>query len=177
MIRNAHTTVFCCGIFRHYFLDLGKRIKKEEFTMRRISLLIIVCLLITGCSLHNNNEEKMNDVTVMPIETEAPKVLETVAKSEKLSLTVKHEVNGSDVYIECYVPNFHFSKENVGKRNKNGEGHIHLYLNGKKITKIYKAAFIVKGLPSGKHKIRIEIAHNNHTPYDKLAEEFSVKIP
>jgi hypothetical protein len=146
--------------------------------MKFLMLMMVNVILLVGCSLHNNDKVDLSEnITVVPIEVNESDTLEAVAKNEKRSLSVKHEVKGKDVYIECYVPNFHFSQENVGKRNKDGEGHIHLYLNGEKITKIYKAAFIVKGLPSGKHKIKIEIAHNNHTPYDKLDEELEVEIP
>ncbi|OZM58479.1 hypothetical protein CIB95_02615 [Lottiidibacillus patelloidae] len=147
--------------------------------MKFLMLIMMNVLLLVGCSLHNNDkvDEIIEKISVVPIDVNEPDTVEAVAKNEKRSLSIKHEVKGHDVYIECYVPNFHFSKENVGKRNKDGEGHIHLYLNGEKITKIYKAAFIVKGLPSGKHKLKIEIAHNNHTPYDKLYEELEVKIP
>jgi ABC-type Fe3+-hydroxamate transport system substrate-binding protein len=146
--------------------------------MKFLLVLLVSALVLSGCSLHSKEVVEQEDkITVVTIDEKMPTSIETVANNNKRALNVKYEVKGKDVYIECYVPNFHFSKENMGKKNKDGEGHIHLYLNGKKITKIYKAAFIVKGLPSGKQTLKIEIAHNNHTPYDGLDEEFEVEIP
>jgi hypothetical protein len=143
--------------------------------------VIVSCLIATGCSFQpekNNVSPESTASTIEIIEVSSSnQAVETVANKDERTLSLKHDVNGKDVLIECYVPNFHFSKEKMGKPNKDGEGHIHLYLNGKKIGRIFKAAFIVKGLPSGKHKLKVEVAHNNHTPYKGLAEEFEVEIP
>jgi hypothetical protein len=93
---------------------------------------------------------------------------------KKRTLAVKHYVRGKDVLIECVVDRFSFVK---GKKiKKDGEGHIDVYLNGQKVKEVSTAAFIVKGLPSGKHSIRLEFVHNDSSKYD-LFHEFEVNIP
>ncbi|WP_458414011.1 hypothetical protein ACNQFZ_03720 [Schinkia sp. CFF1] len=97
------------------------------------------------------------------------------SEQQEKSISVKHQVKGNDVYIECVISNFMFSKREDRNSNKNGYGFMQLYLNGKKIDEIYTAAFIIKGLPVGKHLIKLELVQNDGTPY-KIEEEFEVTI-
>ncbi|MGO4887905.1 hypothetical protein ACJ2A9_09110 [Anaerobacillus sp. MEB173] len=101
--------------------------------------------------------------------------LHNADNNEKRSLTVKSEARGKDVYVECHVPNFTF-KEPDRMEKVDGEGHLQLYVDGNKVDSIYKAAFIIKGLPTGKHTLKIELVHNDHTSYG-LEDEFEVTIP
>ena len=66
--------------------------------------------------------------------------------------------------LEAKVTNFQFSPENVNKAHKPGEGHAHLYINGKKITRIYSSWYYVESLPPGKHQVTINLNANNHQP-------------
>ncbi|MEC1640832.1 hypothetical protein P9E76_09700 [Schinkia azotoformans] len=90
-------------------------------------------------------------------------------------MSVKHQVKGKDIYVECVISNFTFSKKDHKKINQNGFGYMQLYLNNQKIDNIYTAAFIVKGLPAGKHQIKLELVHNDGTPYN-IQKEFDVTI-
>jgi len=90
-------------------------------------------------------------------------------------ISVKHQVKGNDIYVECVISNFNFSARGDKEINKNGFGYLQLYLNGKKIDNIYTAAFIIKGLPVGKHQIKLVLVHNDSTPYG-VSEEFEVTI-
>lgn len=87
---------------------------------------------------------------------------------------IRHHVKDRNVYIEVVISPFQFKKPTQSKK-VNGEGHVHLFLNGKKVDEIYQAAFIVKGLPPGKHQLKVEIVHNDHSPYP-IAKEFDVDI-
>jgi hypothetical protein len=143
--------------------------------MKKILFIIIVLLMMSACGM--NEADEFNNVTVIPLDNPSDtNAVEVTAQDQTRSLTVRYDVKDNNVFVECIVPNFNFSKENVNTKAKDGEGHIHLFVNGKKVTKIYKAAFIIKGLPKGKHQIKIEVAHNNHTPYEGLVEEFEVEI-
>ncbi|MFC0297603.1 hypothetical protein [Geobacillus jurassicus] len=84
-------------------------------------------------------------------------------------LQVKHEVKGSDVFIECVAVQFPF-------RKGSGGGHVNVYVNGQKMTEVYTAAFIVRGLPSGKHTIRLELVYNDGKATG-IVHEFDVVIP
>ncbi|ABO66337.1 MULTISPECIES: hypothetical protein [Geobacillus] len=84
-------------------------------------------------------------------------------------LEVKHQVQGNDVLIECFAAQFPF-------RKGNGGGHINVYVNEQKVTEVYTAAFIVRGLPSGKHVIRLELVYNDGK-VTGMTHEFDVDIP
>ncbi|ATO50864.1 MULTISPECIES: hypothetical protein [Brevibacillus] len=84
---------------------------------------------------------------------------------KKPSLIVEHQVKGNDLELKLVVQGFQFSLENMGKENKVGEGHVHLYVDGKKIAKIFGPQFTLADVAPGKHKIEVELAHNNHESY------------
>ncbi|OLO40978.1 hypothetical protein BTR23_04670 [Alkalihalophilus pseudofirmus] len=99
----------------------------------------------------------------------------SVNKDQRL-MTVNHDVKGSDVYVECVIDQFTFAKEKAGKNHVDGEGHLHLFVDGQKVDSIYQAAFIIKGLPSGEHSIKLELVKNDDEQYG-VSEEFSVQVP
>jgi hypothetical protein len=94
------------------------------------------------------------------------------ADDGNFEMTVKEQVKGNDVYVECIVSGFDFSDRGD---KKSGQGYINLYLNGHKIDEIYTAAFIIKGLPEGEHEVTLELVKNDGTPYG-MKEKFEVTI-
>jgi hypothetical protein len=80
-------------------------------------------------------------------------------------LDVTHSLKENDLYLNLKVTGFRFSVENMGKENRNGEGHIHLYLDGKKVAKVFESQYVLKDLPAGQHQVVVELAHNNHESY------------
>ncbi|WP_139489410.1 hypothetical protein [Brevibacillus dissolubilis] len=81
------------------------------------------------------------------------------------SFEVKHQLQGDDLHLNLTVKNFRFSLENMGKDNKHGEGHVHLYLDSKKVAKIFDSTYVYKDVPAGKHTIMLELANNDHSSY------------
>jgi len=59
--------------------------------------------------------------------------------------------------------NFQFTPENVNKDNQIGEGHAHLYVDDKKVARVYSAWFHLPDLPAGKHSIKITLNANDHS--------------
>lgn len=145
--------------------------------MRKLILLpfILTALVVSGCT--NDKPQPETFMEIIPMEVtniSNEKTIEAMASQNKQrSFEVKHHVKARDVYVECIVSNFKFTK---GKKvNSEGEGHIDLYLNDKKVDEIYTAAFIAKELPTGKHTIRVELVNNDSTTYN-LSKEFEVTI-
>lgn len=95
------------------------------------------------------------------------------AQADLSAIKINHKVKERDVFVECIVPGFSFKADN-GNR-KEGEGHIHVYLNGNKFKDVTRAAFILKDLPKGKHEISLKFVHNDNTPY-RYSKSFSVNI-
>lgn len=66
--------------------------------------------------------------------------------------------------VHLVTENFKFTPENSGKDDVPGEGHAHLYLNGKKISRVYGNWFHVT-LPKGKNKLKVDLTTNSHKDY------------
>jgi hypothetical protein len=89
------------------------------------------------------------------------------------SFRVKSFVKGNDVFIECIVSNFSFRDD-----DKKGSrlGKMIVYVDGQKYNQYSSAAFIVKDLKSGNHRISLQIVDSNgHTT--SLKKEMVVSIP
>jgi hypothetical protein len=136
-------------------------------------LFVISLLILSACG---TDDPKPPEASLAPnnlVSTLGDAVVASAAIS-KDNLTVRHNVKNKNVYVEVVIPGFNFSSD--GKTKKvDGEGYIHLYLNGKKVDEIHQAAFIVKGLPSGKHDLKIELVKNDSSSYG-IEEEFSVTV-
>ncbi|WP_175988774.1 hypothetical protein [Bacillus sp. Marseille-Q1617] len=94
------------------------------------------------------------------------------AKEDK-SLSVKHIVQGNQVFIECIVPNVTFSSSRKGAK----KGKIVVTSNTSGLYKeYYTAAFVVKNLPKGNHILTVEVV----SPKNKslgIKKQLYVTIP
>ncbi len=64
--------------------------------------------------------------------------------------------------LQAKVSNFRFAPENVNQAAKPGEGHGHIYVNGKKIARIYNSWYHLESLPPGKNSVTVSLNANNH---------------
>lgn len=64
--------------------------------------------------------------------------------------------------LEIQTSNFVFKPENVNQDSKINEGHGHLYINGKKVTRIYGNWYHIPELPKGKNEIKVTLNTNLH---------------
>lgn len=80
----------------------------------------------------------------------------------------KDSASGYNVKVE--VGNFRFRGDKVGGSHVPGEGHIHLFVNKKKVTRLYSAGWHhIPGpwLSSGKNTIRFMLSANTHGDYQR----------
>ncbi|KKI93958.1 hypothetical protein WQ54_01530 [Bacillus sp. SA1-12] len=112
---------------------------------------------------------------MIPIQVaEASKdVIEVVSQNRESSFMIKHHVRNRSVYVECYIPNFKFKK--TGGNKVAGEGHLSVYVDGKKVDDMNTAAFVVKGLEPGNHVMTVEVVHNDSSSYN-LKKTLEVNI-
>ncbi|QOR68443.1 hypothetical protein IM538_10225 [Cytobacillus suaedae] len=138
--------------------------------------LFILSLITVGTACTNDKPHPETNTKVIPMVLEHSKdnaSIEVSSTQVQRSLDVKHQIKGNDIYVECVVTNFTFTK---GKdKNVDGEGHIELYLNGEKVDEIATAAFIIKELPPGNHTVKLELVHNDSLKYN-ISKEFDVSI-
>ncbi|WP_052128552.1 hypothetical protein [Neosynechococcus sphagnicola] len=64
--------------------------------------------------------------------------------------------------LEVKVTNFRFAPERVNAASIPTEGHVHLYIDGKKITRIYGSWFYLPSLEPGQHQIKVTLNANGH---------------
>ena len=71
-----------------------------------------------------------------------------------------HAKRALNLFLE--LENFRFAPEEVNKTSKINEGHAHLYLNSKKLTRLYAASYFMDELPKGNLEIRVALNTNMH---------------
>lgn len=77
---------------------------------------------------------------------------------------VLHKDTMSGVNLEIQTTNFTFSPETVNQANIDGSGHAHVYVNGKKLSRVYGNWFHITDLSAGDHTIMVELNANSHGP-------------
>ena len=65
--------------------------------------------------------------------------------------------------IHLKTENFRFTPESVNGQLIPGEGHAHLYVDGKKLSRLYGAWHHLGKLSPGRHTIRVTLNANNHS--------------
>ena len=64
--------------------------------------------------------------------------------------------------LEVKVANFKFAPERVNQDSVINEGHAHLFVNGKKITRLYSSWYYLDNLEPGKNEITVTLNTNKH---------------
>ena len=66
--------------------------------------------------------------------------------------------------LHATIDGFHVVPEKASTAAVPGEGHMHLYLDGVKMTRLYGAWHYLGELEPGEHQIRVELSANDHSP-------------
>ncbi len=64
--------------------------------------------------------------------------------------------------LEIKLDNFQLTPQDVNSDNKLNQGHAHLYVNGKKVTRIYGNWYYLETLPPGSNEVKISLNTNGH---------------
>ncbi|ABB57662.1 hypothetical protein [Synechococcus elongatus] len=64
--------------------------------------------------------------------------------------------------LRLTTTNFQFAPEELDKTNRVDSGHAHLFLNGKKIARLYGPWYHLASLPAGKQTLMVELTSNQH---------------
>ena len=129
--------------------------------MKKMMMLAFALLVLSGC------KEKMPEPESFSF---ANKV--EAANREQTTVSIKHMVQGNQVYIECIVPGVTFTTEKKGAK----KGKIIVRSNTGNLYKEYHtAAFVIKGLPKGVHLLNVEIVGKNNQSFG-MKEQFYVTI-
>lgn len=83
--------------------------------------------------------------------------------------------------VAITTTNFTVSAENASTDHVDGEGHMHLLIDGEKQGRFYNDWIHVDGLEAGEHTIEVELNANTHAPYavdgERIAAAETVTAP
>ncbi len=65
--------------------------------------------------------------------------------------------------LRIRTTDFEIVPENVSTDHVDGEGHMHLYVDGEKLSRIYGEWHHIGALGAGPHDVRVELSSNNHS--------------
>lgn len=86
--------------------------------------------------------------------------------------------SGWNIHIE--TTNFRFAPEHANGEHVPGEGHAHLYVDGRKVTRLYDDWYYLPSLPPGRHTVRVTLNTNDHYDYavdgESIAAETTVEV-
>jgi uncharacterized membrane protein YphA (DoxX/SURF4 family) len=66
--------------------------------------------------------------------------------------------------LQIITTNFTFTPQKVGGKDGAYEGHAHLFIDGKKVGRIYSNWFHLE-IPPGTHKVKVNLTSNSHMDY------------
>ncbi len=80
--------------------------------------------------------------------------------------------------LHAVPTNFRLAPENVSTDHVDGEGHMHLYIDGEKVTRLYGDWLQLPALAPGHHDIRVELSANDHSvvAVDGVAVDATVMV-
>ncbi len=89
--------------------------------------------------------------------------LEIPAGQPVPTVTLKVYPDAMDgVNVEVQVTNFQFAPARVNTPSLTTEGHAHIYVDGKKVARLYGTWFHLPNLKPGQHKITVSLNGNGH---------------
>ncbi|WP_077211409.1 hypothetical protein [Bacillus dakarensis] len=139
-------------------------------TKSKFLLLNLFMLLLTAC--HKDLPEPEAKSKVIPmVSVETSQDVPVVGREDNQSFSVQHHVKNQNVFVECMIPNFSFREHHKNK------GKMVLYVDGEKKEEIKTAAFIIKGLTPGTHKIKLSVFKSDNDQTASMEKEFTVDIP
>ncbi|MCY9695487.1 DUF6130 family protein [Paenibacillus alginolyticus] len=85
-----------------------------------------------------------------------------VTSNGKPAIDADYKVDGRNVTITYQTSNFQIA-DHMDQKAVQGEGHLHLYVDGKQKAMIGKTGpLTLTNLAAGKHEIRLELQQNDH---------------
>lgn len=87
---------------------------------------------------------------------------------------VPDPVAGWNLHIR--TTNFRFAPEHASREHRPGEGHAHVYVNGRKIARQYGAWMHIADLPRGISTVEVSLNSNDHRPLAVGSEPLAARV-
>lgn len=101
---------------------------------------------------------------------------DTIPKLSDLQVTADKK---SGWNVSFKTENFRFAPENASSAHIDGQGHAHIYVDGKKISRLYSKDYYLDAFAPGEHEIQVVLNTNDHREFhspDGTAIEQTTKI-
>lgn len=148
--------------------------------MNKLFLTMLSLSLITLISVGCSTKETNSATAESPVHHQSEHQPEAGADSEPeesqytLDATAYKE---NDSYFLNIETNLNISKENYGIKAVEGEGHIHLYINGSLIGPIQETSgYPLPMMKKGTNEIKLVLATNKHAESYKVSKELSIEV-
>ena len=139
--------------------------------MKKLLLITLstVCSLLVFGDLTNANQNdhkhNHNDASLSESATDMHHHQTVMIKEGQpvpnIDLVVyEDEVKGWN--LEIQLNNFQLTPQDVNSDNQPNQGHAHLFVNDKKITRIYGNWYYLETLPVGSNKVKVILNTNGH---------------
>ena len=132
--------------------------KAQHFCVAAATLISVVVIgksaMMTVAGMGNGHGEHKHGKMEVPQGQAVPTIDEVVRKDAKKGWN-----------LQATVTNFEFAPEKVNQAAEAGEGHAHLFVNGKKITRLYSSWYYLENLEPGENKIKVTLNANNHADW------------
>lgn len=141
-----------------------------------VALGLITCVILAyaifGDFRMNDNTANGNAPTPTQIyHPDANMIMEeryTVEVTEAPTITVNAIEDSSAVgsyIIQIETTNFVFAPLAVNGEHQMNHGHAHIYVDGKKVNRVYGEWYQLSGLTPGTHTIKVTLSTNDHQLY------------
>ena len=144
---NAELTIYCSSGVLLRYIYVVKRIYMP-------AAILALSLSGTVANAHTTGVSAIHEVA------------REVAPSASLDV-VKDPTGGFNVHL--MTTGFAWRPENASMMHANGEGHAHVYLDGRKIMRIYNEWFHLNtfqfATQPGEQLLTVELVGNDHAPY------------
>ena len=134
----------------------------EKAVVRIIAATGVLVVLLAACGTDGNPGDSGGGNGHHG--TEAHGVVEVGADAipPRISIEVTEDrVEGWNLRVA--LSNFRLAPENVSGPHVDGEGHMHLYIDGRKVSRVYGLWHHIGALEAGEHEIRVELSANDHS--------------
>jgi hypothetical protein len=152
------------GIQGEQYMHKGV-IRLKMYGFSPILAFVIICIL-PGCQKDHLFHERTNMLS-------ANAAMASSINEGIPALFVQYESKGNNVFVECIVTGVTFREKDQSNQKV---GKMIVWIDGKKKEEVSTAAFIIKDLAKGNHKLKLEVVDLHNKPYG-LTKEFMVNIP
>jgi hypothetical protein len=137
--------------------------QKNKIFFSMLLLSLALPLTIAEVQAQHNHNHQQNHHEGKSDNHHSHKTLDISDKS--VIPTVKIEVSPDKMKgwnLEIKTTNFTFNPKMINEDSNPNNGHAHLYINGKKVSRIYGNFYYISELPKGENEIKVTLNTNLH---------------